>query len=174
MTRNERTVIFEVVCHVLRVECNSSPEIAEEVNQRDVHQIVRQRTAAVEAISSEVNQTAPEAVKMIRLQPTEKQLREHQQRACENDRHNARLVDAQRKILSVAAELTSTANVFRRLRWNSTLTERYKYNARYNGYDWCYELDPVQTLADINSLLNPYTTEITEDMAHILRADSYR
>ena len=52
-----------------------------------------------------------------------------------------------------------------------TLTGRG--DAKYNGYTWCYELDAEQTLADINAMLNPYTTPITEDMVNIPRAQGY-
>jgi len=46
-------------------------------------------------------------------------------------------------------------------------------DATCRGYAWCYELDKEQTLADINALLNPYTTPVTDEMAHIMKADSY-
>ena len=46
-------------------------------------------------------------------------------------------------------------------------------DARYRGYTWCYELDRERTLEDINRLLNPYNKPVTEEMAHIVRADSY-
>lgn len=50
-----------------------------------------------------------------------------------------------------------------------TLTGRG--DATHNGYTWCYELDREQTLADINDLLNPYTTPVTDEMAHIISAN---
>ena len=46
-------------------------------------------------------------------------------------------------------------------------------DAKYNGYTWCYELDAEQTLADINAMLNPYTTDVTADMTHIVKAQGY-
>lgn len=54
----------------------------------------------------------------------------------------------------------------------TTKTLEGRGNAQYRGYSWCYELDEKQTLADINTLLNPYTSEITADMAHIVKADA--
>ena len=53
----------------------------------------------------------------------------------------------------------------------STKTLTGRGDARYRGYTWCYELNQEQTLADINQLLNPYTTQVTADMAHIAKAD---
>lgn len=55
----------------------------------------------------------------------------------------------------------------------STKTLEGRGDANYKGYSWCYELDRVKTLADINAMLNPYTTPVTEDMAHIMKAESY-
>lgn len=46
-------------------------------------------------------------------------------------------------------------------------------DAKYQGYSWCYELDREKTLEDVNRLLNPYTTPITQETAHIVKADSY-
>ena len=55
----------------------------------------------------------------------------------------------------------------------TTKTLAGRGDAKYNGYTWCYELDAVQTLADINAMLNPYTTPVTEDMVNIPRAQGY-
>lgn len=55
----------------------------------------------------------------------------------------------------------------------STKTLEGRGDATYKGYTWCYELDKEKTLADINAMLNPYTTPVTEEMAHIMKADSY-
>jgi len=55
----------------------------------------------------------------------------------------------------------------------STKTLAGRGDATYKGYTWCYELDKEQTLADINAMLNPYTTPVTDEMAHIMKADSY-
>ena len=46
-------------------------------------------------------------------------------------------------------------------------------DAVYNGYQWCFELDREQTMTDINELLNPYKTPVTEEMAHIMTAQGY-
>lgn len=51
----------------------------------------------------------------------------------------------------------------------TTLTGRT--DATHNGYKWCVELDKEQTLQDINDLLNPYTTPVTDEMAHIVTAN---
>ena len=51
----------------------------------------------------------------------------------------------------------------------TTLTGRG--DAIHNGYKWCVELDKEQTLKDINDLLNPYTTPVTDEMAHIVAAN---
>lgn len=55
----------------------------------------------------------------------------------------------------------------------STKTLEGRGDATYRGYTWCYELDKDKTLADINAMLNPYTTPVTDEMAHIVKADSY-
>lgn len=55
----------------------------------------------------------------------------------------------------------------------ATKTLEGRGDAKYNGYTWCYELDAEQTLADINAMLNPYTTPVTEDMVNIPRAEGY-
>ena len=55
----------------------------------------------------------------------------------------------------------------------STKTLEGRGDATYKGYTWCYELDKEQTLADINAMLNPYTTPVTDEMVHIVKADSY-
>ena len=55
----------------------------------------------------------------------------------------------------------------------TTKTLKGRGDATYNEFTWCYELDKEQTLADINALLNPYTTPITKEMVHIVTADSY-
>ncbi len=44
-------------------------------------------------------------------------------------------------------------------------------DATHNGFKWCFELDREQTLRDINDLLNPYTTPVTDEMAHIVKAN---
>ena len=46
-------------------------------------------------------------------------------------------------------------------------------DAVYNGYQWCFELDREQTMTDINELLNPYKTPVTEEMTHIVTAQRY-
>ncbi len=55
----------------------------------------------------------------------------------------------------------------------STKTLEGRGDANYKGYSWCYELNGEKALADINAMLNPYTTPVTEDMAHIMKAESY-
>lgn len=55
----------------------------------------------------------------------------------------------------------------------STKTLDGRGDATYKGYTWCYELNKEQTLADINAMLNPYNFTITDEMAHIMKADSY-
>lgn len=44
-------------------------------------------------------------------------------------------------------------------------------DATHNGYKWCFELNREQTLQDINDLLNPYTTPVTDEMANIVTAN---
>lgn len=39
----------------------------------------------------------------------------------------------------------------------------------YKGWTYCYELYPEETLSILNTMLNPYTTSITEDMVNILQ-----
>lgn len=55
----------------------------------------------------------------------------------------------------------------------ATKTLAGRGDANYKGYQWCYELDKEQTLADINAMLNPYKQPITEELAHIMKAESY-
>lgn len=55
----------------------------------------------------------------------------------------------------------------------ATKTLKGRGDATYKGYTWCYELDKEQTLTDINEMLNPYTAPVTDEMAHIMKADSY-
>lgn len=55
----------------------------------------------------------------------------------------------------------------------STKTLEGRGDAIYRGFTWCYELDKEKALADINAMLNPYTTPVTDEMAHIIKADSY-
>lgn len=55
----------------------------------------------------------------------------------------------------------------------STKTLEGRGDATYKGYTWCYELDRDKALADINAMLNPYTTPVTDEMAHIMKAEAY-
>lgn len=55
----------------------------------------------------------------------------------------------------------------------ATKTLEGRGDAKYNGYTWCYELNAAQALTDINTMLNPYTTPVTEDMVNIPRAEGY-
>jgi len=41
----------------------------------------------------------------------------------------------------------------------------------YQGTDWVYELEIGESLDIINDCLNPYTTDVTEDMVRMVRAD---
>ena len=54
----------------------------------------------------------------------------------------------------------------------TTKTLEGRGDAKYNGYTWCYELDLETTLNDINTLLNPYTTPVTAEMANIVQTGS--
>lgn len=40
----------------------------------------------------------------------------------------------------------------------------------YRGRDWCYQYDRPASLEIINTLLNPYTTPVTEDMVDMIQA----
>lgn len=55
----------------------------------------------------------------------------------------------------------------------ATKTLEGRGDANYKGYSWCYELNREKALSDINALLNPYTTPVTDEMAHIVKAESY-
>ena len=55
----------------------------------------------------------------------------------------------------------------------ATKTLEGRGDATYKGYTWCYELNKERALADINAMLNPYTTPVTDEMAHIMKAESY-
>lgn len=43
----------------------------------------------------------------------------------------------------------------------------------YNGIPYCYELDPAETLATVNRLLNPYTEEMTLENMNLGKAQGY-
>lgn len=53
----------------------------------------------------------------------------------------------------------------------ATKTLSGRGDATHNGYKWCFELNRQQTLQDINDLLNPYTTPVTDEMANIVTAN---
>ena len=55
----------------------------------------------------------------------------------------------------------------------TTKTLEGRGDANYKGYSWCYELNKEKAMEDINALLNPYTTPVTDEMAHIMKAESY-
>lgn len=52
-----------------------------------------------------------------------------------------------------------------------TITLPGRGDATHNGYKWCVELDRDKTMQIINDLLNPYTTPVTDEMAHIVTAN---
>ena len=52
-----------------------------------------------------------------------------------------------------------------------TVTLPGRGDATHNGYKWCVELDREKTMQIINDLLNPYTTPVTDEMAHIVTAN---
>ncbi|MCI9155701.1 MAG: LCP family protein [Lawsonibacter sp.] len=43
----------------------------------------------------------------------------------------------------------------------------------YNGYRYCYELDPETTLNTVNRLINPYNRDLTLADMNLAKADSY-
>lgn len=43
-----------------------------------------------------------------------------------------------------------------------------KGDAKYNGYTWCYQLDPQTTLTAVNDKLNPFTGDRTLEDLHLL------
>ncbi len=49
-----------------------------------------------------------------------------------------------------------------------TLTLPGRGDASYNGYTWCYALDPTATLEAVNTHLNPYTTHRTLEDLYLL------
>src|SRR5262249_12094549 len=51
VTRDEAAVVLQVVRHVLRVKGDCRPEVAEEVNQRDVQHVVKPSGPALEVAS---------------------------------------------------------------------------------------------------------------------------
>ena len=56
---NERAASLEIIRHILRIEGNCRPEVAEEVNQHDVKEDIRKRTTAAENIVSFTNEGRP-------------------------------------------------------------------------------------------------------------------
>ncbi|WP_130851081.1 LCP family protein [Intestinimonas timonensis] len=51
----------------------------------------------------------------------------------------------------------------------STATLPGDGTVRYRGTSWCYQLEPEECLEIFNTMLNPYTTEITMDMTNMLQ-----
>ena len=41
----------------------------------------------------------------------------------------------------------------------------------YKGNKWCWEYDREASLEIINTMLNPYTTDVTLDMTHMVQAN---
>ncbi|MBQ3557615.1 MAG: LCP family protein [Oscillospiraceae bacterium] len=52
-----------------------------------------------------------------------------------------------------------------------TVTLPGRGDATHNGYKWCVELDREKSMQIINDLLNPYKTPVTDEMAHIVKAN---
>ena len=44
-------------------------------------------------------------------------------------------------------------------------------NTSYNGYSYCYELDPAASLQMINQLVNPYNTDLTSTDVNIFQVN---
>ncbi len=127
---NERAEALEVFGHVFGIERDGRPEIAEEVDQHDVQQVVDERVAALKCVV----QAAPQRIIRIRLiQHAEKNRGKHQQAAGENDRHDAGLIDAQRQVLPGAAIHAPAAHMLGALRGNAPLAQRDKHHARHHG-----------------------------------------
>lgn len=122
---DEGAASLEIIRHILGIERDSRPEVAEEVNERDVKNHVGERLTSAEDFVSPANEGNPKRRRIgreIRIQIGEKELREKQKAARENDRHDAGLVDAKRQILTASAVDLTPANVLRALRRNTSLS----------------------------------------------------
>src|SRR5262249_55144332 len=111
---NEAPVVAQVIGHVLWVERQRRPEVAEEVDQRDIADVVNESLAR-EFMSYRLRPTAEP------LQVLENHHGDHQQAAGKNYRHDAGLVEPQREVLPLATEYAPATNMASRLRRNAPL-----------------------------------------------------
>src|SRR5262245_1359376 len=114
---DEAAVVLQVVGHVFGVKGNGSPEVAEEVNQDDVANVV-EVTLALEGGGEVVG---PAVLKRLGHHPEEKH-RDQQEAAGEDHGHDAGLIDAQRQPLLGAAVDAPAAHVLGRLRRDAALS----------------------------------------------------
>ncbi len=122
---DEATVVFEVFSHVLRVEGDRCPEVTEEVDQADEAEVVDQSAVAEGSGKTSEEGDVREAV----IEEGEEEVGDHQQAGGEDDRHDARLVDAEREELAVATHHASASDVLCGLNRNLTLSLRDRDDA---------------------------------------------
>src|SRR5207245_6582630 len=109
---DEASVILEVIGHILGIEGDRRPEVAEEVDHDDVEDVVD-----VALADEGFGKPAGPGPARHRLEEgVEHEERQHQQAAGEDDRHDAGLVDAKRQKLAGAAMEAPSPTVFWRLR----------------------------------------------------------
>ena len=168
MTANDRIVPLQVLCHVFRIERNGRPEIAEEVDQHDVEEIVRKHAVMREPAGRGTKPlTKPHRVRIAaeRLRKhTEEPRRDHEQGAGENDRHDARLIHFDRQVLTHTAHDAAAADVLRTLGRNTALTKRDEHNARHDGEEQERQHEQVHetgiTAADLQTAQTAAAVEV--------------
>ena len=131
---DERPEVLEVVGHLLRIEGDRGPEVAEEVDQHDVQHVVEQRLSASEGI---VQGTQHGVAGIGIVQVLEEHLGKEQQRTGEDNRHHAGLIHPQRQILPGAAVHATAANMLGALRGNPALPLRHEHHARHHAHEEC-------------------------------------
>lgn len=126
-TRNEAAVLLNVSGHVVRIELHLRIEVRKEYNQKNHHNVVNHAAHRVVTVRSEVlgvesNESAG---------PTEhldKHRREAHEGACEDYRHNAATVDADRNVGGLSAVHLVAFNLLRVLHGDATFAAVHEYD----------------------------------------------
>src|SRR5262249_39731740 len=127
VARNEAAVVLQVVGHVLGIEGNGRPEVAEEVDEGDVEDVVN----VALPLEGVVQRDGPAPADV--LHPAQHQHGDHEEASGEDNRHDAGLVDPQRQVLTGAAVDAAPANVLGRLRRNAPLPLGDRNNGDHHG-----------------------------------------
>ncbi len=105
---NVAVVLLQIVGDLNRLEHDGHPEIAEDEHQTAHDDVVGQ----VPGLKAG-NELAQKAERLLGREPAERHRKERDDRAREDDRHDARVVDLQRQILRVPAEHLAPDDAFR-------------------------------------------------------------